>query len=74
MRSHDEYQKRDLGEAKDFPAEIAKQDFTGISHIEDTGMLEFELADHEASVGCEAAQTENQDYATSKVSRQQTSR
>ena len=66
VAAHDEYKEQDLGGTEKFASYRTSQYFSCVCHIVDVWMGELELADHEAGVGCEDTQTQDENDAPSR--------
>ena len=63
VRTHEEDDEEHLRDAKDFASDWTKQDLTGICHIVDLWMRQFELANDIARVCCQNTKAEDEDDA-----------
>ena len=65
MAAHHKDEEQDLGGTEKLASYRASQHLSCVCHIVDVWMGELELANHEAGVGCEDTETQDEDDAPS---------
>ena len=65
MAAHHKNEEQDLGAAEKLASYTSSQYFSCVRHIVDVWISELELANYEASVGCEDAESQDKNDAAS---------